>query len=369
MKKFLVIFFIFFSFFNEAFAVEEIKLETEESKLNYLSDVYYGKIEDANPILKLFSKDGLKFENSYLNSIKLSLLYSGEFSFINKERSSSSFLHDFSVFEPMITAKFNDGRTTTMFDINLLRDLPGYSNDFTHKISRFYISHNITENQRISFGQENRVPTTYSGSRGTYAQDLVIRTQLGRTYGNASSVGIRNVGNYKYLDYDIGLYDSTRFMKDFGEGIDFSGYIMFKPLENYKEKAGDLKLGFGYGVGEYYNSYSVYSFFLGYDKEKAHIKTEFANANGYNGVACSNEKSNGFYTTLSYDITPKLAIIGRYDYLDPNKNISRDTSQEFATGFTYKIFKNMKFMLNYVYRNSASKNDSNMILFATRFIL
>lgn len=369
MKKLLIIILIFILNFNCSYAVEEIKLETEKNTFDYLSDVYYGKVEDANPVLKLFSQDGLKFKDSFVNSVKFTLLYSSEFSFIDKERNSSSFIHDFSVFEPMVTAKFNDNKTTAMFDINLLRNFEGYSNDFTHKISRLYIAHDITENQRISFGQENRVPSTYNGSRGTFAQDFVIRSQLGRTYGNASSVGIRNTGKYKYFDYDIGLYDSTRFMKDFGQGLDFTGYLMFKPLADFKDKVGDLRIGTGYGVGEYYNSYSLYSFFIGYDKNKFHLKTEFADANGYNGISCSRDESNGFYTMLGYDLTPKITLVGRYDYLNPNKDIYHDTSQEFAAGVTYKIFKNMKFMINYVHRDFANKSDSNMFLFATRFIL
>ena len=166
---------------------------------------------------------------------------------------------------------------------------------------------------------------------------MILRSQLGRTYGNASSVGIRNSANYKYLSYDIGLYDSTRFMQDFGEGLDFTGHILFKPLENYKEKIGDFKLGTGYGIGEYYNSYNLYSFFLGYDIKKIHFKAEYANADGYNGVKCSRNKSDSFYTFIGYDITPKLTLLGRYDYLNQNKKISNENKL-----FHFIIFSSIK---------------------------
>ncbi len=369
MKKFLSLILITLLSFNSAIAVEEIKLETEQNVFNYLSDVYYGKVENASPILKLFSEKGLEFKNSRINSVKLTFLYGSELNFIDRERISGSFVHDFTVAEPMITAKFNDNKTTAMFDINILRNLDGYSNDFTQKISKVFIAHDITENQRIILGQGNRVPSTYNGSRGTMDQEMVLRSQLGRTFGNAYSVGIRNKGNYKYLDYDIGLYDSTRYMKDFGHGMDFTSYLMFKPLADFKDKIGNINIGTGYGVGDYYNSYSVYSFFLGYDKDKFHFKTEYADADGYNGVECSNDKANGFYTTISYDITPRFTIIGRYDYLNPNKDISHDCSQEFTAGFTYHMFKNLKFMFNFVRAEHQNKSDSNMILFATRFII
>ncbi len=369
MKKFFSLILILFLSFNSVAAVEEIHLESEQNVFHYLSDVYYGKVENASPVLKLFSEKGLEFENSPINSLKFTFLYSSEFTFLDRERVNGSFIHDFATAEPMVTAKFNNNKTTAMFDLNLLRNLDGYSNDFSQKISKVFIAHEITENQKIIIGQGNRVPSTYNGSRGTMDQEMVLRSQLGRTYGNAFSVGIRNKGSYKYLEYDIGLYDSTRYMKDFGHGMDFTSYFMFKPLSNFKDKIGDVRLGTGYGVGDYYNNYSVYSFFLGYDKDKFHFKTEFADADGYNGVKCSSNKSNGFYTTISYDITPRFTIIGRYDYLNQNKNISHDSSQEFTAGFTYHMFKNLKFMLNFVRAEHQNKSDSNMILFATRFII
>ena len=68
MKKILIIIFIMIFSFNSAKAVEEIRLETDKNNLNYLSDVYYGKVENANPILKLFSEKGLQFENSPMES-------------------------------------------------------------------------------------------------------------------------------------------------------------------------------------------------------------------------------------------------------------------------------------------------------------
>ena len=66
MKKILFLIFIFLINFNASFAVEEIHLETEKNTFEYLSDVYYGKVEDANPLFKLFSKKGLEFKNVFL---------------------------------------------------------------------------------------------------------------------------------------------------------------------------------------------------------------------------------------------------------------------------------------------------------------
>lgn len=369
MKKILTIAFFILTQFNFAMAVEEVVLEKETLSPDYFSDVYYGKVENANPIFKLFSEKGLEFENSYMSSLKATFLYEGTLSFIKPDHKSLSVVHDFTVVEPMLRARFNEEKTEAMFDINLTRDLKGYSNDFTQKISAVYVSHKLSDNQQILFGQGNRTPSTYNGSLGTMAQEFVMKSMLGRTLGDARAVGIRNIATYKYLDYDIGFYDSTRYMKDFGHGTDFTGQLMFKPFADYNEKIGKVKIGTSYNIGDYRNSYSQYAFFLGYDYSKLHFRTEYANADGYNAVVCSNDEADGFYTTLGFDITPKITVIGRYDYFDPNKDIGNNTMQEYTAGITYKMFKNMKIMLNFVRRDYENKRDSNMILFATRFII
>lgn len=158
-------------------------------------------------------------------------------------------------------------------------------------------------------------------------------------------------------------------MKHFGEGLDFTGFAAIKPLADLSEKAGSLKLGAGYGIGKYYISYNVYSFFLTYDYGKFHFRTEYANADGYNSAVLTKNKADGYYSAISFDLTPKISLSGRYDYFNSNKDINDSDIQEFTAGITYKAFKNMKLMLNYVRRNYSNKDDSNMILFATRFII
>ncbi len=354
-------------------AIEEVTLEKEKNGLDYLSDIYYGKIEnerDVSPVLRLFSKDGLKFENSYINSVKLILLYGGNLTYTNTHNHSPSLVKNFPIVEPMIRVNFNENKTEFMFDYNLTRNFEGYDNEFSHKISRLAITHKLNENQKIVIGQGDRVPAIMNGSLPTFMQEMVSKSQIGRTMGDSSSMGLRNVADYKYLEYDIGLYDSTRFMKDFGNGLDFNGRIIFKPLANIEEdKAGIWKIGTGYNIGDYYNSYHLYSVFTNYDYKKFHFRAEYADADGYNAVKYSKNDADGFYTTLAYDITPKLQLIGRYDYFVPNKLHNNSNSQEYTAGITYRPFKNIKFLLNYVKREESNGSDSNMILFATRFII
>lgn len=354
-------------------AIEEIKLEKESLSLDYFSDVYYGKIdksEEVSPILRLFSEKGLEFKNSPINAVKLTFLYDGQFQYSHTmNHHGSYFKRDFVTAEPMISLFFNDRKTEVTFDYNLLRDIDGYSNSFSQKITRAFISHKLNANQTIIIGQGARLTGTVEGSKGTMAQDFILKAQLGRTFGDVVSTGIRNCGNYKFVSYDIGLYDSTRFMQDFGNGLDFTGSIMLKPFANREDEIKNLRIGSGYNIGDYKTNYNVYSIFAGYDYKKFHINAEYANADGYNGIRNSDNKAYGFYTTLMYDITPKFTLLGRYDYLTADKSSSSSYRQEFTAGITYKLFKNLKFMLNFINRNYSDKSDSNMILFATRFII
>lgn len=374
MKKIITLLILTFILnLHPVFAIEKVELEKESLNLgefgNYLADVYYGKVENASPALKLFSKEGLKFENSFINSVKIHFLYSGDLSYIHTEHASDQTKYQFVSIEPKISANFNDNKTQAMFNINFTSDIPGYKHKFAQMLRMVYISHRITPEQMIVFGQYTRVPTTYDGSGSLFGQDAFYKTQLGRNFGNTMSVGVRNIGNYKYLDYDIGLYDSTRFMQDFGKGLDFTGYIMLKPFADFRETAGDFRLGAGYNIGKYNISYNQYSFFAGYDYKKFHAKVEYAAADGYNGVYESRNSAEGMYATLAYDLTPKLTILGRYDVFDSNIHTANNTTNEYTIGLIYKPFENIKFLLNYVTTNGRNQSTTNSILFATRFIL
>lgn len=372
MKKLFITLLTLFYCATVANAVEEISLPQQSINLSQLADIYYGKAEnqqEISPIFRLFSEKGLEFENSKINSVKATILYGSQATYDIPDSSNSSFKHNFPVIEPMVTVKFNNNKSQAKFDYNIARSIKGHPNSFTEKINELYVSHDITKNQTILFGQGSRLPITHDGSLGVFANEMVLKTQIGRTFGDVRSVGIRNIGNYKYADYDIGIYDSTRYMRDFGRGSDFTAYIMFKPFANTENDALNFKLGGGYNTGKYNISYNQYSFYTQYDYKKFHAKAEYANADGYNTNIQSQNKSDGFYTTISYDITPKISVIGRYDYFAPNKSESSMNNQEYTFGLTYMPWKKMKLMFNYVRRNFSYKNDSNMLLFAARFII
>lgn len=375
LKKYIFLIFIFVSFVLPAFSIEEVVLDHENNlklNLDYLSDVYYGRVEnkeDVSPVLKLFSKDGLEFENSKINSVKATFLFGQNMHYEHDQRLGQAFQYSLPVVEPMVTVKFNDNKSKFMIDYNITRNLKGYSNEFTSRFSQLYVSHDVTPNQTILLGQGGRLPSSYDGSRSVMGQEMVLRSQLGRTFGNRRSVGIRNLAKYKYLDYDIGLYDSTQYMKDFGNGLDFTGGVVLKPFGISEESAKNIRLGAGYSNGHNNISYNMYSVWAAYDYKKFHIHTEYANSDGYNAVKESANKADGIYSFVSYDLTPKIQLVGRFDNFVSDRKKCNSYTNEYTAGVTYFPFKNMKLMLNYVKRVNSDTSDSDMILFATRFII
>ncbi len=373
MKNFIFLLLFLFFTANIAFAIDEVILEPDNDNFfNKASNIYYGSAEnysEVSPVLKLFSQKGLEFDNSFVNSVKLTFFAEGNMALNATDKATQNFLLDFPIIEPMITTKFNENKDEFMFDINFARHIKGYTNRFTEKISRAYISHSFNENQKILIGQGARVPVNYDGSISTMSLDLIMRSQIARNLGNVSSMGVRNIASYKYFDYDLGVYDSTRYLADLGSGSEFTGYVMLKPFADFDEKINNFKLGAGYNIGEYHRSYHQYSVFSSYDYNKFHIKAEYANAQRCNGIRFLNNEAEGFYTTAIYDITPKLAIVGRYDFFNPNTSFHNSDIQEYTGGITYKPFKNMKIMLNYIRTNQSNLPDTNKFIFATRFII
>lgn len=71
---------------------------------------------------------------------------------------------------------------------------------------------------------------------------------------------------------------------------------------------------------------------------------------------------------ITENIHPKLALLARYDYFIPDKSTNLYTA-EYMAGMTYKPYKNLKVMFNFARKSNERMPDSNMILFATRFII
>ena len=258
-----------------------------------------------------------------------------------------------------IEGHFRDGSYYKITSLPLHYD-KGYPKA-QNKLFEYYIEKNISEHQSITVGQQ-RTPNTLNGSASIFRLPTGRRSQIASTYSNICTLGTKISGDWNNFEYQAGIFDSGRFLQNTFEGIpELATRITFKPIKN-NEKYGKLKIGGSYSGGKRETSYNVYSGHIYYDYKKSHFDFEYAYANGYNGHYISSNKSDGFYTTFIYKLTPKIEPFCRYDTIDADKSLAGQRNTEYSLGLHYylKGYKT-RLTLSYIHANHESKNDSNKI--------
>lgn len=336
------------------------RLKNNKNKNSFSTKILH---TDSN-IWSVFGTQGYEFESGLVKNFKIN----GYFRFDNameaKRRAAFSSDMTFDSVELQTETLFRDGKTKLSASYNFVRDLD-YDNDFFEKVSNLYIDHYFNEHQTVRLGNM-RVPVGIEGGMSSSAIKFVTRSQIARNLGDARSVGIRNLGKYKYLDYDIGFYDSSRFMQRLFQGEEFAANASIKPLAKFDDKYGVLKLGASIDTGNADNSYSVFGAHAQYFYKKFYCDFEYATARGSGGKYIKRGNSHGFYTTVAYMINEHIELLGRYDFYQNDNNDK--VTQEFTAGVNYYTRPNCKLVLNYVYAMSdTSAIPAHKIYLGARF--
>ncbi len=276
---------------------------------------------------------------------------------------------DFGSIAPGAVVHFKDKRTRFGVLFSVARNIEHNDNDFWEKVAGLYLEHDLARNNHISVGNRKRLPNIYEGMMAATQHPFLVRSQIARCFGNVESFGVRNIANYKYLDYDIGFYDGSRFMNKLFNGAEFIGMVQFKPLAYFNDKYGSLKIGGSIDTGNAEGSFNVAGANAIYNYKRLYLDFEYANANGYNrGLPVISGKYDGFYTTLGYNITDKLQVLGRYDYLK-NQSAGKE-SREYSAGLTYSVRPGMNLIADYVLVDSDYEQAiQHKIYLGTRFDL
>ena len=150
-----------------------------------------------------------------------------------------------------------------------------------HLFQDLYIDTKRIPHHRILVGN-SRPGVGYEGAGSAYTLPFAARSQISRNFGTIRKLGVRVMGNYSLLDYDIGGYSSGTNFSSFFPGIEFDGWVNFKPLGKTNEKYGKLTLGGGITAGQRDSeSFNVVGAYIGYRYKRFWTKAEFANADGY----------------------------------------------------------------------------------------
>ena len=337
---------------QNCYGITEIKLEKEPLHLT-----------KSHPHIQ---GNSVVFDKGIVDRVDLDLYLSLFNEMTIEQGKEFSDLFVFGTVAPGFTIHFKDKKTRAGFLYSFTRELD--YNDFWEKVSGLYLEHDILPNQHIAIGVRRRLPIGYEGSLSSVKHPFFIRSQIGRTFGNVYGFGLNNTAQYKYLDYDIGVYDGSRFMNKLFDGSEFAGMVQFKPLAHFEDKFGKLKLGASIDNGNQHGAFNVFGAHAVYEYKKLYLDFEYANANGYTRGKVNPSEIDGFYTTLGWNITDKLRILGRYDYLK-NRTIDR-SAREYSGGLSYFLRPGLEFMVNYVLVDSGWERElQHKIYLGTRFNL
>ena len=338
--------------------------KTLQQKLN---EIRKKEVKDISKTHYLFEEILTKnFEDSLVQSMQVFAYYRANAS-LDFYPDDTDLMYGFNDIDVGALGKFKGGknyyearfRLTPQSNYSFLQYMP----------SNMYVANTSIPHHTIIFGN-TRTATGHEGSKSSAVIPFVARSQISRNFGNIRKLGVRVKGKYDLVEYDLGGYSSDTYFREFFPGAEFSGWVTLKPLGKAKGKYGKLKLGSGITAGQNDIDYTVLGAYASYEYKKLYANFEWGKANGYNGAkGLSGNKAEGLYTTLGYRITPKIQIVGRYDQYRPNLDKSDNMQKEYSGGINYFIKgQAVKLMLNYVYCQNESKDDSHRIILGTQFL-
>jgi|GEM_PF-1480419 len=235
-----------------------------------------------------------------------------------------------------------------------------------------FISTDIIPHNNIQIGQ-TLPPIGYEGPMSPYSYDVVRISQISRNFSAYRDTGAKVLGNYKFMDYYMGVYNgSGNNSTDLNTSMDMVGTLVLKPLANnpklgYMELAGGVQQGqattianaaLGTSAARY--ARQTYSAYGRYKYKKFETVAEYATRNGY---LSQGRKADGFYTHVTYYITPKTQLLARLDRFDPNRSTASNHITEYTVGGNYYLSNlNLKLMCNLVYVKNDAALDSQRIL-------
>ncbi len=345
----------------------EIEL-TDDTFREKLHKIYKLEVTQTDtPVYLLEDILTVKPQKGIIKDMQLFGAYRGNLNFNFADGHDSDTVYDVTAIETGIEGEFVNG-WNYKFKTRLA---PSSKWSFWQNlISDMYITNDNIKNHKIMFGN-TKVPIGVEGGQSSATLLFLNRSQFARTFGNSRKMGLRVIGDLDLVDYDLGVYSSDTYFREFLPGVDFTGWVDFKPLGKTKGEYGDLTLGTGLSAGTHHTDYAVGGAYFGYEYKNFLINAEASIADGYNGSAgLSDKRASGFYTTLGYHLTPKFQMVARFDTFDPNREVDNDERQEYSAGLNYYIKgQALKLMINYIFCQDEAREDSHRFFLGTQILL
>lgn len=357
--------------------VEKDRIEIIKKELGNEMNVLTGRVEKLEgSVSKLEKSDPQKVSVDYGENFKLKgSLQFGYTGLLNKTGSETGSGFELPLSELGVKGKLNK-------NIDIVANIQPYrfynSTTTASIMGDMYASTGFIPKHTLYLGH-TRVPRGVEGTQSSTGLDFVSRSQLARLHSNKRDLGVKIAGKLPYVEYFAGAYNGNFAVSsiDTNTDKDIATWINVKPFEKNKN-LGELVIGGGYSTGRaqgttvttYNNIYNQFGSYIGYKYKKAAIKAEHSFADGLYAASGnpSAVKTQGYYITGLYDLTPKTQIALRYDYFDPNKTLQHNSTKEWTAGINYYMFKtNLKFQLNYVLVDRQTGKTSNKIMALSQY--
>ena len=333
-------------------------------------DIYKLQIENTDVPSCLF-KDALTFEidKGPVEEIHLWTVVQSRYDGNIQESGETTNLFKVGLINSFIEGKFKGGKESfrIMLDPTPQNDRPFMQNLFQD----VYIETKRIPHHRILVGN-SRPKVGYEGASSAFTLPFINRSQISRHFGTVRKTGVRVMGDYSLVDYDLGGYLADTYFSEFFSGGEFDGWVNLKPLGKTDGKYGDLTLGGGIVAGSRHSTnFFVASTYLGYKYKNFWMRAEYADANGSNGLTGLTDKHrHGWYVTLGYKITKKLEAVLRYDDFNPDENIRDNNTREYSAGINYYLKgQALRLILNYVFCQNQAGPDSHRIMVGTQIAI
>ena len=238
-----------------------------------------------------------------------------------------------------------------------------------------YVTTDIVPHHTIYIGQ-TRIPIGIEGTTSPFALNTIDRAQIARNFSDYRDVGVKVAGSYPLVDYYLGVYNGAgQNYKDSTNNMGFGGWATFKPLYNHPEY-GKFEIGGGAyrqqnastTVATRYES-QTYSTALAYKYKKFGIKNEWAYRHGYGAITANGTvpDAKGMFTETTYDLTPKLQLLAKYDVFNPSNKQNCNTEYTLGTNY-YFAGNNIKLQVDGVAVSNQAGKDSKRLMVLTQYV-
>lgn len=348
-------------------AEEMTQMEVAKYKIH---EALRGEVSTTVPTKGLLA-DQMKmtFEKGFIDNISPWIDYNSYMSNLWTGGNYQNTLYNINFADIGFNINMRDKKTFVRFMFSPVKTYEG-KNYFQSFFADNYITYKISKNNTILAGH-TWVPLGIEGKESPLVWQFFNRSQTSMNYSSVRALETKLMGNYKYVDYQLGFGSSGRGFTDWFPGAEFTSWFEFKPLANTNGKYGKLTIAAGFNGGNSVSHYAVGAGAINYEYKRLRAITEFGMANGSNGaLGYSPNKSQGINATLAYRLTPRLQILGRYDQFDPNTEKENDLRREYTAGINYFIKgQALKLMLNYTIYSLESGTYGSRIFTGTQFVL